>query len=401
MPNNLRKKFAIFKHNRGLVYLDSAATSQLPESVISVMNKFMRQNNANIHRGQYELSLSATNKYEAAREVVKKWLDADSNYEAIFTAGATAALNQVIFGLKPFIKKGQCIVVSTDNHHSNFVGWQRLAREVGARLVVVPVHRNGRLDLTAFRKAIKDKPAVVAISHVSNVTGVVHPVNEICNLAQKAGSISVIDGAQAVAHLNVSLSKMKADFYAFSAHKMYGPTGVGVLIGRSELLQTMEPLLTGGGMITEVTEQKTSWAPLPQKFEAGTQNIVGVIGLGAAVTWWHKHSSQAIWTEEEKLTKYLLHQLSKIEPVEIIGPTDLASRIGVVSLKIKNLHAHDLAEILADQQVAVRAGHHCTMPLHRLLNLEATLRVSLGAYNTPADIDKFITALKIAIAKLS
>lgn len=400
MPNS-RKNFALFKHHPKLVYLDSAATNQLPDSVIKAINHYLKYENANIHRGQYELSLAATNHFEEAREVVKNWLEAGANYEAIFTAGATAALNQLIFGLKPLVKKGQGIIISADNHHSNFVGWQRLAKEVGARLVVVPVHRDGRLDLTFFRRALKDKPAVVAMSHVSNVTGVVHPVNIICRLANKAGAFSVIDGAQAVAHLAVSLAKMRPDFYVFSAHKMYGPTGTGVMLGHTDLLNKMDPLLTGGGMITEVTNQNTSWAPLPQKFEAGTPNVVGVIGLKAALGWWSKENRPAIWQLEKELTGYLLGQLKKIKDVKIIGPQDTKDRVGVISLQVKNLHAHDLAEILADEQVAVRAGHHCTMPLHKLLGIEASLRVSLGVYNNRSDIDKFIVVLKKAIAKLS
>lgn len=396
----MKTSFPIFKNNQGLVYLDSAATTQLPQSVVLAMHNYLTSSNANIHRGQYDLSLKATDLYEETRKEIGEFINA-KNKSIIITSGTTSAIAQVIFGLKPQISKGDLILVAQDNHHSNFVGWQRLCQEKKATLGIIPIDNDGRLNMSEYKRLLQQKPKVVALSHVSNVTGVIHPVAKLCQLATKQQAITVIDGAQAVAHTKVDIQKIGCDFYVFSGHKVFGPTGIGVLIGNPKILNKMEPLVTGGGMIGEVTNTKSTWAKLPAKFEAGTPNILGAIGLGAAIRWWKKQNQKAIHNKEKQLTGYLIDELGKIDNLFIVGPAETTNRVGVVSFYHKSIHAHDIAEILAANKIAVRAGHHCTMPLHKSLGIIATVRISFGPYNNKEDITSLITTLKQGIAKLT
>ncbi|MCM3513333.1 cysteine desulfurase [Carnobacterium inhibens] len=377
-----------------LVYLDNAATTQKPTAVLAALETYYREANANVHRGVHTLAERATTQYEAAREKVQHFINANESTEVLFTRGTTTSLNWVAksYG-EANVKSGDEILVSVMEHHSNLIPWQQLAKKTGASLKSVELTEEGLLDMESFRAQLSEKTKIVALAHVSNVLGVVNPIQEIARLAHAIGAVLVVDGAQAVPHMPVDVQELDADFYAFSGHKMVGPTGIGVLYGKRHSLEQMEPVEFGGEMIAMVDEQDSTWKELPWKFEAGTPNIAGAIGLGAAIDYLSTVGLTAIQEHEKALMAYLWPKLTAIPGVTIYGPKDLAKRTGIVTFNLDGLHPHDVATAMDMEGVAIRAGHHCAQPLMRRLSADSTARASFYLYNTTADVDKFIEAL--------
>ena len=406
----LKKDFPIFDGKGGaLVYLDNAATSQKPAQVINALSDFYGKHNANVHRGIYELSETATQMYEGAREKVARFIGARAPDEVIFTSGTTQTINLVAGMLAGVFGPGTAVLVTNAEHHSNFVPWQQVAKRTGAAFKVVAVDDNGAVSLDDFSRTIKSVQEqgltvrVVAFSHVSNVLGTELPVKGIVKVVKELCGddvLVVVDGAQAVPHLPVNVQGLGCDFYAFSGHKMLGPTGTGVLWGKRDLLEGLAPAIFGGGMINEVTQADTSWAALPQKFEAGTPNIAGAIGLGAAIDYLSAVGMANIQAHDADLAAYALEKLSKIAGVRILGPQSAQDRRSLVAFVVAGIHAHDVAAVLAQENVCVRAGHHCTMPLNRAFGAPASVRASFYLYNTRSDVDKLIAGLHKAIAIL-
>jgi len=392
----IREDFPILKekvHGKPLVYLDNGATSQKPQAVIDALNHYYSAENSNIHRGVHYLSEQATAAYEAARGKVREFLNARADKEIIFVRGTTEAINLVAqsYG-RSFLNAGDEIIVSAMEHHSNIVPWQMLCEQVGAKLRVIPINHDGEIVMEEFRRLLGDKSKLVSVTHVSNALGTVVPVKEIVALAHQRGVPVLLDGAQAVPHLKVDVQDLGCDFYAFSGHKMFGPTGVGVLYGRAELLEKMPPYQGGGDMISLVTFEKTHYNVLPYKFEAGTPHIAGGIGLGAAIDYlaaldWHE-----VAAHEHRLLSYATAALSDIEGLRIIGTAK--DKAGVLSFVFDHVHAHDVGTILDQEGVAVRAGHHCAMPVMQRFGVPATTRVSFAFYNTIEEIDVLVGAIR-------
>lgn len=379
-------------HGKPLVYLDSAATTQRPVPVVEAVRKFDLTHNANVHRGVHLLSQEATQAYEGAREKVRRFLNAASVREILFVRGTTEAINLVSnsFGTSK-IGAGDEIVVSSLEHHSNIVPWQMLAERTGAVLRVIPMSDSGDLDQEAYRELLNARTRLVALTHISNALGTVNPVREMIAAAHEHEIPVLVDGAQAVAHTAVDVRELDCDFYAFSGHKLYGPTGIGVLYGREALLEAMPPWQGGGDMIASVSFSGTTYNELPYKFEAGTPNISGAVGLGAAVDYVEALGLEAIAAHEADLLDYLVAQLSKIDCVRLIG--EPAVRGGAVSFLIGDVHPHDIGTILDCEGIAIRAGHHCAQPIMERLGIPATARASVGVYNTKADIDSLVAPL--------
>ena len=376
-----------------LVYLDSAATSQKPRSVIEAMSTYSERHNANIHRGVHQLAEEATQAYEDARQRIAQFIHAPSSRQVIFTRNATESINLVAHAWgRTTVKAGDVLVLTEMEHHSNLVPWQMLAAERGAVLEFIPVQEDGRLDLTAFQSLLERRPVLVALTHMSNVLGTVNPVDEITALAHQAGAIVLLDAAQSVPHLPVDVHAIDADFVAFSGHKMCGPTGVGVLYGRESLLQAMPPFLGGGDMIKRVRLREFTANELPHKFEAGTPPIAEVIGLGAAVDFLERLGMQAVRRHEQRLTAYALERLEEVPDLRPYGPQG-EDKGGVIAFSFGNVHPHDVAQILDRDGIAVRAGHHCAMPLHERFGLPASTRASFYLYNEEADVDKLVDGL--------
>jgi cysteine desulfurase/selenocysteine lyase len=376
-----------------LVYLDSAATSQKPRSVIEAMSTYYERHNANIHRGVHQLAEEATQAYEDARQRIAQFIHAPSSRQVIFTRNATESINLVAHAWgRTTVKAGDVLVLTEMEHHSNLVPWQMLAAERGAVLEFIPVQEDGRLDLTAFQSLLERRPVLVALTHMSNVLGTVNPVDEITALAHQAGAIVLLDAAQSVPHLPVDVRAIDADFVAFSGHKMCGPTGVGVLYGRESLLQAMPPFLGGGDMIKRVRLREFTANELPHKFEAGTPPIAEVIGLGAAVDFLERLGMQAVRRHEQRLTAYALERLEEVPDLRPYGPQG-EDKGGVIAFSFGNVHPHDVAQILDRDGIAVRAGHHCAMPLHERFGLPASTRASFYLYNEEADVDKLVDGL--------
>lgn len=390
--SKIRKDFPIISQSE-TVYLDSAATSQKPQVVIDTIDHYYRENNANVHRGVYRLSESATAAFERTRTIVAKFLGNVSVQEVIFTKGTTDSINLVAqtWGLE-HIKAGDEIVLSIAEHHSNIVPWQILAKRVGAEIKFIPLTENFRLDLDAAKTLINEKTKLVSIAHVSNVLGVIHPVKEIAKLAKNVGAIFMVDGAQGAPHLEVDVRDIGCDFYAFSGHKVCGPTGVGVLYGRKELLQSMPPYQGGGDMINRVTVTGSTWAELPYKFEAGTPNIAGVVGLGAAIEYLASYDHQLALAHEVRLGRMLYDALNAEKNFQVYYDGG-ENWVGVVTFSHKFVHPHDMAAICDSHNVCLRAGHHCAQPLMNYLNTPATSRLSPYIYNNESDIEKAITAV--------
>jgi cysteine desulfurase/selenocysteine lyase len=375
-----------------LVYLDNGATSQKPQAVIDALDHYYRVENSNIHRGVHSLSERATAAYEAAREKIRGFINAASDKEIIFVRGTTEAINLVAqsYG-RSFLKAGDEIVISAMEHHSNIVPWQMVCEQVGARLRVIPINHDGEIVMEEYRRLLNDRTKFVAVTHVSNALGTIVPVNEIITLAHQRDVPVLLDGAQAVPHLKVDVRELDCDFYAFSGHKMFGPTGIGVLYGRRGMLEKMPPYQGGGDMISLVTFEKTHYNVLPYKFEAGTPNIAGVIGLGAAVDYLRGLDWQQVAAHERELLARATQALSEIVPLRIIGTAK--EKAGVLSFVLDCVHAHDVGTILDQEGVAVRAGHHCAMPVMQRFGVPATTRASFAFYNTAEEIDVLVRAI--------
>ncbi|CAL7962868.1 L-cysteine desulfurase [Gammaproteobacteria bacterium] len=395
MNTKIREQFPILQEkvqSKPLVYLDNAATSQKPRCVIEAMDHFYFRDNSNIHRGVHTLAERATRSYEQSRKKVQRFINAKNSAEIIFVRGTTEAINLVAqsYGRKNFHADDE-VIISTMEHHSNIVPWQLICEQIGAKLQVVKIRKNGELDLDHYEMLLNNRTKMVAITHVSNTLGTINPIKKIITLAHAHNIPVLIDGAQAVPHMQIDVQNLDCDFYAFSAHKMYGPTGVGVLYGKETFLDAMPPYQGGGDMIKKVTFEKTEYGNLPHKFEAGTQNIAGVIGLGAAIDFLNSVGMDKISQHEKNLLNYANKILAEIKKLRIIGNT--LDKVGVISFVLDKVHPHDIATVLDTEGVAVRAGHHCTMPLMDFYNIPATTRVSFGVYNTEKEIDIFATAI--------
>jgi cysteine desulfurase/selenocysteine lyase len=378
---------------RHFFYLDSAASSQTPTCVLDAVDDYYRTCRANVHRGMYRASEQATERYEAARDIVAKFLRAQAD-DIIFTSGTTHSLNLAAQLLASRVAAGDEIVVSEMEHHANLIPWQQLAKARGATLRFLPVRDNFELDMDAARTVIGPKTCVLAVACASNTLGTVNPVAELCQLAKTFGAYTVVDAAQVAGHLPLDVTKLDADFLAFSSHKMLGPTGTGVLYGRHALLATMEPVAFGGDMIREVTYEGATWNEAPQRFEPGTPNIGGVIGLGEACRYLTELGLENVRRHEQELIVYALKRLAEVPGVHVFGPGADRPRVGVISFNVDGLHPHDVATVLDAGGVCVRAGHHCAMPLHRKFGLNAgTVRMSFGVYTDEADIDALIAGL--------
>lgn len=398
--NPYRADFPILNikvNDKRLIYFDNAATTQKPNSVIDAVDDYYHNYNANPYRGLYSLSVEATNAYENARQTVADFIGANSTKEIIFTRNATEALNLIAYSYgRTVIKEGDEIVLSISEHHSNIIPWQQIAKERGAILTYMYLDEFGHITEEEIEKKITNKTKIVAVAQVSNVLGTIHPVEAIIRKAHEVGAIVVLDCAQSIPHYQVNVSKMNADFIVFSGHKMLAPMGIGVLYGKETLLNNMPPFLTGGEMIEYVYEQEATFAPLPQKFEAGTPNVGGAVGLAEAIRYLNQVGYDNINRIEEELTQYALEEMSKIPHIKIYGETQMSKeRSGVISFNVEGVHPHDTASILdADGGIAVRAGHHCAQPLMKYLEIAATCRISFYFYNTLEEVDHFIQSLK-------
>ncbi|HEM3548652.1 cysteine desulfurase [Streptococcus suis] len=391
----IRKDFSILDqvvNDEPLVYLDNAATTQKPQQVLDVLADYYQRDNANVHRGVHTLSERATARYEAARQKVADFIQAKSSKEILFTRGTTTGLNWVAQFAKEILQPDQEVIISVQEHHSNIIPWQQACQQTGAKLRYVTL-KDGELDMDHLRSLLSSKTKFVSLAHVSNVLGCVAPIREIAELVHEVGAYLVVDGAQSVPHMAVNVQELDVDFYAFSGHKMLGPTGIGVLYGKEELLNLMSPVEFGGEMIDFVYEQSATWKELPWKFEAGTPNIAGAIGLGAAIDYLTEIGMDAIQAHEAELVDYVFPKLQAIPGLTIYGSQDLSKRTGVIAFNLDDLHPHDVATALDYEGVAVRAGHHCAQPLLRYLQVPATVRASFYIYNTKADCDKLVEAI--------
>jgi len=399
----VRRDFPILKreiNGHPLVYLDSGATSQKPSQVLEAERNYYEQHNANVHRGAHTLGDEATNLLMESRQATAKFIGA-SDQEIIFVRNTTEAINLVAYswGLDN-LKEGDVIVTTLMEHHANLVPWQEVGRRTGAKVEVVGLTPDGQVDMDDYRNKLKLHPKLVSFVQVSNALGTINPVAEMTKLAHKVGAVVLVDGAQAVPHMRVDIREIGCDFYAFSGHKMLGPMGIGVLWGKRALLEKMSPFLTGGGMINEVYTDHSTWAELPEKFEAGTPNVAGAVGLMSAIKYLEKLGLPAqagmdnVREHDKQLVAYSIQQLQKIKEIRILGPKDSSQRSGSVSFEYQGVHAHDIAAILDSQGVAVRSGHHCTMPLHNSLGVVASIRASFNVYTTKGDIDALVEALK-------
>ncbi|CYV12524.1 cysteine desulfurase [Streptococcus suis] len=391
----IRKDFSILDqvvNDEPLVYLDNAATTQKPQQVLDVLADYYQKDNANVHRGVHTLSERATARYEAARQKVADFIQAKSSKEILFTRGTTTSLNWVAQFAKEILQPDQEVIISVQEHHSNIIPWQKACQQTGAKLRYVTL-KDGELDMDHLRSLLSSKTKFVSLAHVSNVLGSVAPIGEIAELVHQVGAYLVVDGAQSVPHMAVNVQELDVDFYAFSGHKMLGPTGIGVLYGKEELLNRMSPVEFGGEMIDFVYEQSATWKELPWKFEAGTPNIAGAIGLGAAIDYLTEIGMDAIQVHEAELVDYVFPKLQAIPGLTIYGSQDLSKRTGVIAFNLDDLHPHDVATALDYEGVAVRAGHHCAQPLLRYLQVPATVRASFYIYNTKADCDKLVEAI--------
>ncbi len=390
--NSFRKDFPIFSGN-DVIYFDNAATTQRPVQVLDAMRQFNNSCNANPLRGLYDWSIRATEAYEDARHAAAQFIGADMDCEIVFTRNTTESLNLVAYsyGLS-HVHEGDEIVISIMEHHSNILPWQMVCRQTGAKLIYMEPEKDGTLTEQEIRSKITDRTKIVSIAHVSNVLGVTNPVRKIADTAHAHGAVVVVDGAQSTPHIPVNVKKLGADFYAFSGHKLCAPMGIGVLYGRKELLEDMPPFLTGGEMIEYVERQTATFADVPEKFEAGTVNAMGAVGLGAAIHYLQGVGFDTIRKTEEELTARLMDGLSRIPEITVYGSSDPAKHCGIVTFNIEGCHPHDVASVLDTEHIAVRAGHHCAQPLMKWLQVNATTRASLYFYNTEEEVDRFVAA---------
>ena len=393
---NFKDEFPILQE-RKISYLDSGATTQKPQCVINAIDSYYKECNANPHRGAYSLSIEATEKYESTREKIAKFINARNREEIIFSKNATESLNLIAYsyGLDN-LKKDDEVVLSIMEHHSNLVPWQYVTKKTNSKLKFMYINKEYELSKEEIESKITDKTKVVGITHVSNVLGTINNVKEIIKYAHKKGAIVIVDASQSIPHMKIDVQDLDADFLVFSGHKMFTPLGIGVLYGKKELLNKMPPFLMGGDMIEYVYEQNTTFAPLPNKFEAGTQNVEGVIGLGAAIDYIEKIGYKEIQNVEEAITKYAVNELSKLDFLEIYITPHSENHSSVISFNIKGVHPHDVASILDSNGVCVRSGNHCAQPLLRYLGMDSTCRASFSIYNTKEDVDNLVEALKKA-----
>ena len=394
--NNFKKDFPIFE-NKDIAYLDSGATTQKPTSVLEAIEKFYKNENANPHRGAYGLSIEATEIYENTRDKIAKFINAKHREEIIFSKNASESLNLIAYsyGLDN-LKKDDEIVLSIMEHHSNLVPWQMVAKKTESKLNYMYINDNFEISDEEIETKITDKTKIVGITHVSNVLGTINNIEKIIKYAHKKGAIVVVDGSQSIPHMEIDVQKLDADFFVFSGHKMLAPLGIGILYGKREILNKMNPFLMGGDMIEYVYEQETTFAPLPNKFEAGTQNVEGVIGLGAAIDYIKNIGYNKIQEIEKEVTSYARQELSKLEYLTLYLTPNEEKHSSVISFNIKGVHPHDVASILDSENVCVRSGNHCAQPLMRYLGIDSTCRASLYFYNTKEDIDKLVNGIQKA-----
>ena len=393
---NFKDEFPILQE-RKISYLDSGATTQKPQCVIDAIESYYKECNANPHRGAYSLSIEATEKYETTREKIAKFINAKNREEIIFSKNATESLNLIAYsyGLDN-LKKDDEVVLSIMEHHSNLVPWQYVTKKTNSKLKFMYINKAYELSKEEIESKITDKTKVVGITHVSNVLGTINNVKEIIKYAHKKGAVVIVDASQSIPHMKIDVQDLDTDFLVFSGHKMFAPLGIGVLYGKKELLNKMTPFLMGGDMIEYVYEQNTTFAPLPNKFEAGTQNVEGVIGLGAAIDYIEKIGYKEIQNVEEAITKYAVNELSKLDFLELYITPHLENHSTVISFNIQGVHPHDVASILDSNGVCVRSGNHCAQPLLRYLGMDSTCRASFSIYNTKEDVDNLVEALKKA-----
>lgn len=395
----LKRDFPIFKNNKNLIYFDSASTSQKPKQVIDAIKEFYETSNANIHRGVYKLSQKATEKYGESKKTVAEFINADHD-EIIFTRSTTEAINLLSYTLPSILPKGKNEIVLTEmEHHSNLVPWQQLAKRNKMNLKFIKMKNDFTLDMEDAKRKITNKTAILSIVHVSNSLGTINPVRKIIRIARKKNVLTIVDAAQSVGHIKVDVKDLDCDFLAFSGHKILGPLGIGVLYGKRDLLEKLNPFNFGGDMIKFVSFESAEWNTIPERFEAGTQNIAGAAGLEEAIKYLKKIKIINIEKYEKELIKYLLKKIEKIKNIEIYN--SIKNTTGILSFNIKGIHSHDVASLFDDYNIAIRAGHHCTMPLMKKLKVSGTARVSFYFYNTKEDIDKFMKALKEIIKRFN
>ena len=398
----IRSKFPILSrkvNGQDLVYFDNGATTQKPQVVIDAEANYYANENSNVHRGVHFLSGLATDKFEETRNTIQKFIGAKHKHEIIFTKGTTDAINLVANGFRTLLNKGDEVIISEMEHHSNIVPWQMCCEQSGATLKVIPLLNNGSLDMIAFENFLTENTKLVSVSHISNTLGTINPIKEIIEKAQAVGAKVMIDGAQAAAHISLNMQSLGADFYCFSAHKLYGPTGVGILYGKEDVLNELPPYQGGGEMIKEVSFKKTTYACLPHKFEAGTPNIAGVVAFKSAIDFITELGLSNIAKYEEELLQYATEEVLKIEGLKIYGTAK--NKSGIISFNINELHPYDIGMIVDKMGIAIRTGHHCTQPIMERFNIPGTARISLAVYNTKEEIDICINALKKAKMMLS
>lgn len=388
-------------HNKPLIYFDNGATSQTPTQVIEAIVHYYSYQNANIHRGVHTLSQEATDAYEEARKKLQRHFNARKSSEILFTAGTTHGINLVANGYGVLMQEGDEVIISASEHHSNIVPWQLACQRSGATLKVIPMNEKGILDLEVYNQLLNKRTKIVCVQHVSNALGNIHPIEEIIEKAHRVGAVVLVDGAQAAPHLQPDMQTLDVDFYAVSAHKMYGPTGIGALYGKEELLLQLPPYQGGGEMIKEVHFEESTYADLPYKFEAGTPNICGGIAFGVTIDYIQQLGMEAIATHEHKLLEYAIAKLQNIEGITLYGNDDLSKRTAVISFNLQNIHPYDVGVILDQFGIAVRTGHHCAQPIMDFYCIPGTVRASFAVYNTFEEIDTFVEAVKKAQKMLS
>jgi cysteine desulfurase / selenocysteine lyase len=399
--NKIRDDFPLLKrsvYGKDLIYLDNGATSQKPQVVIDAINEYYSENNSNIHRGVHYLSHLATTQYEDARKIIQTYINASLPEEVLFTKGTSDSINLVAFSFGETLSKGDEVIISAMEHHSNIVPWQMMCERKECTLRVVPIDENGDLILEEFEKLLNNRTKLVAVSHISNSLGTINPVKTIIDKAHAVGAKVLIDGAQSIQHMKVDMLELDCDFYAFSGHKVFGPTGVGILYGKKDILDNMPPYQGGGDMIAKVTFEKTTYNELPHKFEAGTPNISGGIGLGAAIKYFSELDIEAIHSHEQELAGYTESKLMEFTGMKIIGTAK--EKTSVVSFVVDGIHPFDLGTLLDKQGIAVRTGHHCTQPIMDFFEIPGTIRASFAFYNTMEEIDIFIAAVERSLNML-
>ena len=399
---SIRKDFPILDqeiNGAPLIYFDNAASTQKPTAVINAIKSYYENDHSNVHRGVHSLSIRATELYEASRKKVTDYINANSSNEIIFTKGTTDSINLVAHSLTNSIKQSDEIVITTMEHHSNIVPWQELCKRTGASLKIAPIDHNGELMIEELEKLLCKNTKILALTHTSNTLGTINPIKEIITMAHHLNIKVLIDGAQAIGHQNIDVQDLDCDFYAFSGHKLYGPTGIGVLYGKEDLLNELEPYQFGGEMILKVTFDETTYNSLPYKFEAGTPNMAGAIGLEKAIGYLESVNLNACVKQETAVTKYALKQLKDFSNIKLIGNSD--NRSSIISFTIENIHPHDIGTILNQKGIAMRTGHHCTMPLMDFYNIPGTIRASFSFYNTENEVDEMVAALQTACEMLA